>query len=75
MLGHGAAQSFDNLTWMRKRLRGEHLIDNYLRHAACKQIDVRAPSLQRGLPARRRDIGVVEADRCAEDLERARHDA
>ena len=75
MLLHGAANFPDDLARMCQRLFHQRRILDLLGHPAREQVDIRTPRPQRRRPARRRDIGVVEADRSAEDLQLARHAA
>ena len=52
---------------------GQPGVGDLLGRAAGEQVRIGAPRLERGLLARRGDIGVVETDRRAENLELARH--
>src|SRR5690606_27560767 len=73
MRGQIAARAPDHFARASKRLFHQFGIGNLLGHAACEQVGVRSPGFQRRLLARRGDIGIVEPDRGAEDLQLARH--
>ncbi len=75
MLGGGAAGLADDLARVGQRFLREGGIGHDLRHAAREQIGVGAPCRQRRFLARRRDEGVVKADRRSIDLELRRHAA
>ena len=69
MLLRRASRSPDYLARPGKRLLHQCRIGDLLRDALREDVRVRAPRLERRLPARRRDVRVMESDRSPEDLE------
>jgi hypothetical protein len=69
MLVGAAANALDHLAGIGERLLHQFRDVDLLGDALREQIAVSAPRLQRGLLARRSDIGIVEADRRPEDFQ------
>jgi len=65
----GVAEPAHDRAWLPERLSDQTLIGDDFGGAIGKQIDIRAPCLERGLLARCGDKRVMEADRRPVDLE------